>query len=301
MKELRYQTAFATDTGKIKPVNEDRGFHRVNIDEKGIPIVLSAVADGMGGLSAGEWASQTAIKYLNQWWVEKGEGTAFALSADQASSNGLITMLLDENTKLLMRKSKLLENAAQELEQIFFKINDALIYEGGNLGKRIGTTLSVFFLYGNDYAIVHIGDSRIYKVSNQVELLTEDHSWIYQQVQKGLLSVNDAKNHPSRHILTQCLGVNDKIIPFIGYGSLHQNELILVCSDGFYTMVEEEEWSGYWLESQKKSHHLQKAADTFVSLANQNGGHDNITVVLVKSQSEKRGILDKCLAWFAKD
>lgn len=290
---MHYEIALASDTGKIKPVNEDRGFYRIDINEEGIPIVFCAVADGMGGLDAGERASQIAIDYLIQWWEERKSRPYL-----EATHMESMTLTLDENPR--MRSSTLMKKVTQELEQVFLQINDALLHEGAQYSKRIGTTLSVLFLYGHDYILKHIGDSRIYKVSHQVELLTEDHSWVAQQVQQGRISDEDAKHHPSRHILTQCLGVTDKIMPFVGYGSLQVNELIIVCSDGFYTMVEEEQWFRYCLESQKESQDLRKTADTLLSFANQNGGHDNITLVLVKGEGNKKGIIGRWVSWFRK-
>lgn len=88
------------------------------------------------------------------------------------------------------------------------------------------------------------------------EQLTEDHSWVAQQVKNGSMTKEMAANHSSRHILTECLCVNAQIHPFFRSGSLHPGETILVCSDGFYTMVNAEAWQSYIDESNNSHQNL---------------------------------------------
>ena len=146
--------------------------------------------------------------------------------------------------------------------------------------------------------IKHIGDSRIYRVKGSAEQLTEDHSWVAVQVKNGRMSAEEAKHHDSRHVLTQCLGVNDKIMPYVSYGSLSGSDQILLCSDGFYTMVEEEQWLKYFSLPKTKSQDLQATANTLVDLANHSGGYDNITVVLFANmENEKQSWSSRFKAW----
>ena len=306
IKRLMFDIKLGSDPGLVKPVNEDRGYFQQEFDGQGNIVALCVVADGMGGLEAGERASEIATEYLTQWWEERvkvliSEFNGLHRFFSEVRSN--VTMELQENTRQLILQTKPLEKVAQELDRVFAQINDTLILEGRQLGKRIGTTLSVFFLYGQDYIIKHIGDSRIYSVTEQAELLTEDHSWVALQVKKGRLTAEEAKHHPSRHVLTQCLGVNDSISPFLRYGTLQGDELILLCSDGFYTMVDEGQWLKYLEQAKIKSQDLQTTLDNLVALANQNGGHDNITIIIVNGINEnkrKMSYISKLKAWFKK-
>jgi len=306
MKKWVLDIKLGSDPGRVKPVNEDRGYFQQDFDSQGNNIAICAVADGMGGLEAGERASEITTQYLYRWWEERVKVLISEFNDlhnpfyDQKSN---VTMELNENNRQPLLQSTPLEKVAQELDQVFTQINNALILEGRQMGKRIGTTLSVLFLYGQDYVIKHIGDSRIYRVTGQAELLTEDHSWVANQVKMGRLTAEEAKHHPSRHVLTQCLGVNDNISPFLGHGTLHGDELILLCSDGFYTMVEEIQWLKYLKQFRTKAHDLQTTLDQLVALANQNGGHDNITIILVKGINDNKGkmsYIGKMIEWFKK-
>ena len=306
MKQWVLDIKLGSDLGRIKPVNEDRGYFQQDFDSQGNNVAICAVADGMGGLEAGERASEIAIQYLYRWWEERvkfliSEYNSMHRRLNEENSN--VTMELNENNRQTILQPVPLEKVAHEFDGVFAQINNALILEGRQMGKRIGTTLSVIFIYGQDYVIKHIGDSRIYRVTGRAELLTEDHSWVALQVKKGQLTAEEAKQHPSRHVLTQCLGVNDSISPFLRYGTLQGDELILLCSDGFYTMVDEGQWLKYLEQAKIKSQDLQTTLDKLVALANQNGGHDNITIIIVNGINEnkkKTSYISKMIAWFKK-
>ncbi|KGK91395.1 hypothetical protein DP73_03770 [Desulfosporosinus sp. HMP52] len=284
MKSSKYEFAMATDKGVVKPINEDRGLYKADLDHEGNTIAICAVADGMGGLAAGDIASGIAIQYLHQWWEERIP----AIFTEEARLDSKRNSSRTINLKLSSKLPLFLEMVDSELTRVFHQINDTLIMEGEQRGKKIGTTLSVFFLYKDDYLIKHIGDSRIYQVNRHLEQLTEDHSWVAEQLRKGRLTPTEAKNHPSRHILTECLGVKERIEPYIYHSFFKGDETILVCSDGFYTMVEEFVWFNYLQTVKKKNHKLQIATETLVSMANNGGGLDNITVILVNANFQKK-------------
>ena len=285
MQQNCLEVVIASHKGKIKKTNEDSGVYRLGTDQYGNNVALCAVADGMGGLAAGDRASRLAVECLNQWW----DDNIRLFLAEPLSERDLgATEKLDNKNMSLDLKT-----IAQELGGIFHQINRLLIKEGEQMGMRIGTTLSVLFLLGDSYFIVHIGDSRIYHLGYKAEQLSEDHSWVAQQVRTGKMTQEEADNHPSRHILTDCLGVIDKIHLCFNSGSLQSGDTILICSDGFYTMVAKEKWESYLLQSSNiKKQSLQLTADELVQMANNAGGKDNITVLLVRHM--------KKASWFSK-
>jgi serine/threonine protein phosphatase PrpC len=284
MDQNGFGVVAASHKGKIKLVNEDNGIIRMGVDNNGMTVALYGVADGMGGLAAGDVASGIAIEFLGKWW----EGRIASRLKGASSSEGA------GRTENLEVRGKTfdLKVATHELGDIFNEINYTLIQEGKRIGKRIGTTLSVMFHMGKDYIIVHIGDSRVYRLNKRLEQLTDDHSWVAEQVRNGNMTKEEAANHPSRHILTECLGVNEKIHLFFNSGSLKPGDTILICSDGFYTMVKENDWKDVIQTANNKYQALRMTANVLVEMANHSGGEDNITVLLVSWKKET--------SWFNK-
>ncbi|QQZ10438.1 PP2C family protein-serine/threonine phosphatase [Heyndrickxia vini] len=281
-----WQIGIATHTGPVKQINEDDYFIQTIEDAVGNEFTIVAIADGMGGYERGDAASKMAITILEQWW--------------------------DRNIKKFLKKKNCLQRLITEMNQLFNKMNKQLL----QYGTKIGTTFSILMLYKGDYAICHVGDSRIYQfkggnvgfqnffralsdregmeflkkqntetLETDVEIvqLTEDHSWVEQQVKKGKLTKEEARNHRKRNVLTQCLGIENGINPWGQMGTYQSSDLFLLCTDGFYSMFSNDEIADTILGLEKEYTDLQTLADYLVNLANYTGTKDNITVILLRN------------------
>ena len=158
----------------------------------------------------------------------------------------------------------------------------------------MGTTLVVGVFQGMTLLLGHIGDSRCYRLrGRQFTQITKDHSLLQEQIDSGLLTLEQAATAPNKNLVTRALGVEDAVMLELNEYPVQPGDLYLMCSDGLTDMVDDAEISNI-LEG---SLSLEQKADRLVSVANEHGGRDNITVLLVQvdAVSEKRGLISRLL------
>lgn len=210
---------------------------------------LWAVADGMGGHECGEVASALALDTLRQS-VVAGRG---------------------------------LESSIHAAHQAIL----AAVQEEG--GRRMGSTVVAVRFVDADYEVAWIGDSRAYRISlDGIERLTRDHSWVQAMIDAGELSLDEARQHPRRNIVTQCLGQGEQALE-VGrvQGSLAPGELLLLCSDGLTGELTDEQIQ----EVCAGAATLDELVEELIGLANRLGGKDNIScIVLGRSMAESTEI-----------
>ena len=238
----RLQVSFRTDIGLRRKINQDAVLVQPDMG-------LFAVADGMGGHNAGEIASQIAVD---------------ALSESIKSRAGLETKTEDL------------------LDQTFLKAHNAILEASrqNSAWDEMGTTLVVALNQGDSsFVIGHVGDSRAYRIyPNGIELLTQDHTFLREWIEQGLISTEEARNHPARHGLYMAVGIDDEFRPRIARTKLADGDFLLLCSDGLTDLVEENIICEIILESRS----LEAACNDLVDLANSRGGHDNISVIIIR-------------------
>ena len=145
-------------------------------------------------------------------------------------------------------------------------------YEG------MGTTVVACTLEENTLYIANIGDSRLYLIRDGIEQITDDHSLVEEMVKQGNITESEARIHPQKNIITRALGINEEVQADFFEIDVEQGDVIMLCSDGLSNMIEDEDME-YIV---KNSDTLQTAAESLVARANENGGNDNITVVLAE-------------------
>jgi serine/threonine protein phosphatase PrpC len=232
---------------------------RANEDSLLARAPLFVVADGMGGARAGEVASRMAVEML-----ARGVGDAPQPEA------ALATLVREANARIYERSHLHADQAG------------------------MGTTLTALYVGANRVTIAHVGDSRAYRIRDHVlERLTDDHSLVDELVREGRLTPEEAVEHPQRSVITRALGPESGVDVDTETFEARAGDVYLLCSDGLTTMVGEE-----GIEEVLSEHpHLREAGEALIAAANEAGGRDNITVVLVRledvraSRSEERAPL----------
>jgi serine/threonine protein phosphatase PrpC len=242
-----YELAIAgtSHVGRTRRVNQD-AFDRFDFADRGE--ILVAVADGLGGHRGGETASKMAIGMLGKLCAE-GEG--------------------DAPTRLVAA----IERADAEIRRTASK--DRTL-------KGMGTTIVALLLCesGPSY-VAHVGDSRLYRLrSDELDALTEDHSVVAQMVRDGAISHEEARDHPKRNQILRALGVHVDVDVDVAPIDLEAGDTFLLCSDGLYGMLPDDDMRV--LTERAPDPHTGVA--WLIDAANQAGGHDNVTAVMVQVQ-----------------
>lgn len=253
-KPLRFKAFGKTDTGMKRPHNEDQ------IDVA-VDLGLFAVADGMGGHAAGEVASHTAIEALHDFVVRA-----------TANKDATWPFGIDKNRELA-------ENIILNAIQLANRKVCQLAAENRDFAG-MGTTLALIYAPAQRVHICHVGDSRVYRMrGGKLELLTMDHSWVNEQLQRNILTEDEARNHRWRNVITRALG--NRIDLEIDSKTLEAEagDLFLICSDGLTGMLRDEEIAAI-VGSQPED--LENACNSLIRAANLAGGQDNISVILAQ-------------------
>ena len=238
----------ATDVGQKRQVNQDYVY--ASEEPVGNLPNLFVVADGMGGHNAGDFASSFAVQTLVR------------------------TILEDENQNPI----KIIRHAVEEANRKVLEESKLHAEMSG-----MGTTMVLVTII-DDYAYVaNVGDSRLYLIEDQILQITKDHSLVQEMVRRGLITKEEAREHPDKNIITRVLGIGPEIeVDFFDI-HLKENSVLLLCSDGLSNMVSDED---IW-RIVNTSREMKEAGMRLVSLANENGGKDNIAVVLVQPDTKE--------------
>ena len=234
-----------TDVGKARNLNEDSYY--VPQEEDDLKLII--VADGMGGSNGGEIASSLAIKAAKSYI----ETNFISTPKDRESISELIKSGMQYANMVVYEKSK---------------EDEAL--------KGMGTTMEICFLYENKMYIGHIGDSRIYRIRKHISRkLTNDHSYVETLVKDGKITREEAKTHPKKNMLMKALGCTEYIEPDVFVRGFLKDDIILMSSDGLTNMIDEQEIFNIITNNKKN------ASEMLIQKANDNGGYDNITALIV--------------------
>lgn len=230
----------ATNVGNYRKNNEDSYY--VNESKN-----LYVLADGMGGHLAGERASKMATEIIGQDFAKDREIKSIDDAIEILSSS-----IRDANKKIF--------ESSQENED----------YRG------MGTTLSSGIILEDVLIYSNIGDSRIYRINEEMEQITQDDSFVNYLIEIGEITEEEAKNHPKKNVLTKAMGTTSDIEVIVNTLDIKDKDVFLFCSDGLTNMVSDEE-----IFKIVKENSPEEARDMLLDLALKNGGMDNITFILV--------------------
>lgn len=242
---MEWVSAARTDQGRIRAHNEDNYLLRPDIG-------LFAVADGMGGHAAGEVASALAVQQLE---------LAFANVPAGAESTAI----------------------ADGLEGAVASAGHAIVRAGADDARQrgMGTTLTAMAMSREEesYRIAHVGDSRAYLLRNGVlTQISVDHTWVQQQVDRGLLTPDNAWRHPLSSILTRALGTEQELEIDSFSGTTRDGDIFMLCSDGLTQVLRDPDIHAVLISERS----IEEMVDRLIAEANERGGPDNVTVVAIR-------------------
>lgn len=265
--EFILQSAAVTHQGRVRKHNEDSVFTFVRDPARGDPLGILIVADGVGGQKAGDIASQIAVETVYEhmsWFMDRDP-------EDDTRPNPSHKSTEDGESPIEARLRIAIQAANKK---ILAYAHDNPIQAG-----NMGTTLTCALIHGTNLTIAHIGDSRGYRLRDgELEQLTEDHSFVGQMVRDGQLTDEAYYVHPRRNVITRALGQFDDAEVDLWTLPIEPDDELLLCSDGMWEMVRNPQIRERLVERED----LATAAEELVQIANDNGGSDNISVVLGK-------------------
>jgi len=261
------EIATATHPGMVRSHNEDS----IAADAAA---GIAVLADGMGGYNAGEVASGIAVAMigaeLKKALASPGEGF------DIAAAERLVV-----------------EHAVRANNAIFQASQNQAQYAG------MGTTLVVMLLHDNSLVVGHIGDSRLYRFrQGKLEQVTRDHSLLQEQIDSGLITKEQARHSQNKNLVTRAVGIDPEVEVEVHSYPAQPGDIYLLCSDGLNDMVTDEDME---LTLGSLQANLPLAAEQLVQQANDNGGRDNVSVILVRVLKDfpaRAGLVDRLKSWF---
>lgn len=244
-----------TDVGCVREANEDNGRHVIPGDEDILKRrgTLTIVADGMGGHASGEVASQMAVELINEIYYSD------------------------------------MEKPPRDALEAAIKLANAYIFETSISDERyygMGTTVVALVILEDSAFAAHVGDSRLYhKNGRKLERLTIDHSQVMELVKEGIISLDEADDHEDKNVILRALGTQAEVEVEVSEAiPVNLHDEFLLCSDGLCDMLSDDEIRKIWFEAKD----IHSACLNLISGAKQRGGHDNVTVGIVRVAPETR-------------
>ena len=247
---MAYLVGAISDKGNVRDNNEDHILlcKAVHQEQEAL---LAVVADGMGGLAFGEYASSCVTEGLQNWW---------------------------QHQFLAGRQEQSLIGIKDTLEFVVEQIHEKIKEMAEQNHSSMGTTVSVIFLYGMDYVLLQVGDSRVYQLRKQsIWQLTTDQTWCQDEVAAGRMTQEEATVHKKRHVLSNALGTSQTFFIKSSIGTVQKKDRLLLCSDGYYTYLQEKELFRSCFQK-----NLQKVLERSGERIRKGKAEDNFSAILIE-------------------
>lgn len=254
---MRYFTAYASDIGIRKETNQDALLIKKARTDRG-EILFAVICDGMGGLEKGEVASKEVIGRFAEWFHEE------------------VPQMLYEGIQE--------EGLQKKWKDIVVEENERLGEFGRKHNVSLGTTLTALLAIEEAYYVVHVGDSRIYELSDTLYQITEDQTLVEKEIAAGRLTQEQAEADPRRSILLQCIGASQVVEPVFYSGRIKEHAAYLLCSDGLrHKCTPLEMWNSFCADANPDEKTMKSNILQFIEMLKQRQEKDNISCILVKT------------------
>ncbi len=250
---MRFEVACHTDAGIYKRINQDSAC-AVTAILRGVPFCMLVLCDGMGGASQGEYASRRVVTEFVRWF--------------------------EQELPALEERKQYLPAVRPVWAKLLTQLDEELRAYGRRHGIKLGTTATCMLFRDTEYLLAQSGDSRAYEIRRKAVQLTEDQSYVQQQVRMGLLTPEEARRHPRRNVLTDCIGGSRPSVPVTVLGQTKRNAVYLLCSDGLVHETENRELASVLsLRRCRRIPGLQEGLAKLTEQVKRRGETDNITAV----------------------
>jgi serine/threonine protein phosphatase PrpC len=255
---MRYIATYHTDVGTTKRTNQDSLAIKV-VDTPNGQVAFGIVCDGMGGLAKGEVASREVILAFCDWFDK-------ILVPAVETGNFKVESLNDEWNEIIQQQNQKLSTYGEE--------NHIML----------GTTVSAILLYRDLYYLVHVGDSRVYEMTNVNRQLTHDQTFVAREIAAGRMTPEQAKTDSRRNVLLQCVGASPVVAPEFESGDVKSGATYMLCSDGFRHKITDDEMIGRIGPTAPDDEEVLKQGCMYLTeLVKTRGETDNITVSLIRA------------------
>lgn len=254
---MNYLTAVHTDVGIRKKTNQDSVLIETAATDYG-QVLLSVVCDGMGGLAKGEVASAILIKAFSNWFHREFPKILYGGMEANVLRSSWTNLILEQNQKISEY--------------------------GLNYNVSLGTTVAAMLLIDNIYYVINVGDSRVYYIKNGITQMTVDQTFVQREMDLGRMTLEEARNHPKRNVLLQCVGASSVIEPDFYVGEFEQDSVFMMCSDGFRHVIHPEEfYERLKPDMMVTEEKMKESAVYFTELNKLRREDDNISVALIRA------------------
>lgn len=255
---MKYLGSAVTDIGIIKKTNQDSVCLKIADTEAHGQIVMCVLCDGMGGLEKGELASATVVRVFEEWF-------------DRQLPRKIIRYTWG--------------GLSADWERMIKEVNYRIMAYGKKNQVTLGTTVSAILIAEGEYMIAHVGDSRVYKIKDSVEQLTQDHTFVAREVKRGNMTEEQAKRDTRRNVLTQCVGASGIVNPDILHGRVEAGSVYMICSDGFrHELKAEEVYERFCTERIRNVDEMIQNSRYLIEQVKRRNEKDNISVALIKCE-----------------
>lgn len=261
---MNFCSAYHSDIGIKKQTNQDALLllHAETADRD--EIVFAVICDGVGGLKMGELASAIVVRELHKWFYERMP---------------ILCTLPDPEQQIFTEWAQLIED-----------VDGAIRTFSEQKGFRLGTTAELLLLLRGRYYICHVGDCRVYSITDGMHQLTRDHSVVQQEIDAGRLTPEQARKDSRQNLLWQCVGAGSVPNPDFLYGEVEPGQEFLLCCDGFRRRVTEKELEKLCRVSGREEK-LREALEKVTELCEKRGENDNITSILIRAAKPRNPLL----------
>lgn len=254
---MNYLLSASTNIGLSKNINQDSYSARIVSTNLG-KMVFAVLCDGMGGLAKGEVASATVVRAFIKW--------------------------AENRLPVLAQKNFTDNEIRDDWTGIVTDYNEKIKLYGKKCAVSLGTTLTAMLITDKKFYIINVGDTRAYEISDSLYLLTRDQTVVEHEVSLGQITSEQAKIDPRRSVLLQCIGASDNVYPEMFFGSVKQNAVYMLCSDGFRHEISEQEIFDYMNPGAMTGTEIMKNnIDSLIAINMQRNEKDNISVIAIRS------------------